>query len=108
MGGLRSLVGTVAFFALGATAALCAEVPIPASPTQWVSDTAGFLSAQTADQLNARLRSYEKKRGHQVLVYVAPTTGQTPLEAWTVRAFKAWKVGRKGLDDGLVLFIFPR
>ncbi len=107
MAGLRALLGAVAFFALGATAALCAEVPIPASPTQWVTDTAGFLSPQTVDQLNTRLRSYEKKTGHQVLVYVAPTTGQTPLEDWTVRAFKAWKVGRKGLDDGLVLFIFP-
>jgi uncharacterized protein len=28
------------------------------------------------------------------------------MEDWTVRAFAAWKVGRKGLDDGLVLFIF--
>ena len=43
-----------------------------------------------------------------MLVYIAPTTGDTPTEDWTVRAFAAWKVGRKGLDDGLVLFIFAQ
>jgi uncharacterized protein len=82
-------------------------VPIPASPTQWVTDTAGFLTAPTVGQLNARLRAYQHATGHQVLVYIAPTTGTTPLEDWTVRAFHAWKIGRKGLDDGLALFIFP-
>jgi uncharacterized protein len=102
----RVLVGVAACFAFGTSAALCAEVPIPASPTQWVTDKAGFLEAQTVEQLNARLRSYQHTTGHQVLVYIAPTTGQTPMEDWTVRAFHAWKVGRKGLDDGLILFIF--
>ncbi|MDQ6779804.1 MAG: TPM domain-containing protein, partial [Candidatus Eremiobacteraeota bacterium] len=29
-----------------------------------------------------------------------------PLEDWTIRAFTAWKVGRKGLNDGAALFIF--
>ena len=28
------------------------------------------------------------------------------LEDWAVRTFEAWKIGRKGLDDGLVVFIF--
>ena len=107
MSARRLLAGIAAFFALGASDALCAEVPIPASPTQWVTDTAGFLTAPTVGQLNARLRAYQHATGHQVLVYIAPTTGATPLEDWTVRSFHAWKIGRKGLDDGLVLFIFP-
>lgn len=104
---LRPLFGVAALFALGASAALCAEIPIPAAPTQWATDTAGFLSPQTVDQLDTRLRDYERTTGHQVLVYVAPTTGGTPTEDWTVRAFAKWKVGRKGLDDGLILFVFP-
>lgn len=103
----RVLAGIAAFFGLSPSAAPCAEVPIPPAPTQWVTDTAGFLKTQTIEQLNARLRSYQHTTGHQVLVYVTPTTGQTPMEDWTVRAFHAWKVGRKGLDDGLILFVFP-
>jgi uncharacterized protein len=85
-----------------------AETPIPPSPTQWVTDTANFLSPETVRSLNARLAAYERSTGHQVIVYIAPTTGDTPIEDWAVRAYAKWKVGRKGLDDGLALFIFPQ
>ena len=89
-------------------AAAGAETAIPPAPTEWVTDTAALLSAQTVSDLNVRLRAYERQTGHQVLVYVAPTTGGVPIEDWAVRAFAQWKVGRKSLDDGLVLFIFPQ
>jgi uncharacterized protein len=93
---------------LGVTMAVkAAEVPIPPAPSAWVTDTAGFLTPQTVDALDARLRAYQATTGHQILVYVAPTTGATPTEEWTERAFARWKVGRKGIDDGLVMFIFP-
>lgn len=82
-----------------------AETPIPPSPDRWVTDTANFLSAETARSLDARLKAYEQTTGRQLLVYIGKTTGDAPIEDWAVRAFKAWQVGRKGLDDGLVLFI---
>lgn len=85
-----------------------AQTPIPPAPTEWVTDAPRLLSAQTASALNDRLRQYERKTGHQILVYIAPTTGGVPIEDWAVRAFERWKVGRKGLDDGLVLFIFTQ
>jgi uncharacterized protein len=82
-----------------------AETPIPPSPTEWVTDTANFLSPETVRSLNERLASYEQATGHQLIVYIAPTTGDDPIEDWAVHAFAKWKVGRKGLDDGLALFI---
>jgi uncharacterized protein len=88
------------------SAANGAEVAIPPPPAQWATDTAGFLKPQTVAALDARLRAYQRATGHQILVYVAPTTGAVPTEDWTVRAFARWKVGRKGLDDGLILFVF--
>jgi uncharacterized protein len=84
------------------------ETPIPASPTQWVTDNAKFLSPTTVQSLNARLADYERRTGHQLIVYITPTTGDTPIEDWAVRAFAKWKIGRKGLDDGLALFIMPQ
>ena len=36
----------------------------------------------------------------------SPTTGGVPIEDWAVRAFAEWKVGRKGLDNGVALFVF--
>jgi len=80
---------------------------IPPAPDRWATDEAGFLSRQTVEALNARLENYERQTGHQLLVWIGRTLGENAvIEDWTVRAFEAWKVGRKGLDDGLVLFIF--
>lgn len=81
------------------------QTPIPPPPTRWVTDTAGFMSAEAARSLDGQLEDYERSTGHQLLVYIGKTTGGLPIEDWAVRAFEAWKVGRKGLDDGLVLFI---
>ena len=77
-------------------------------PSRWLSDTTGFLSPQTRQSLDARLQDFARATGHQVIVYIGDTTGGVPIEDWAVRAFKAWRVGRKGLDDGLVLFIMTR
>jgi uncharacterized protein len=85
-----------------------AETPIPPSPTEWVTDTANFMSPAAASALNARLSAYQQATGHQLIVYIGRTTGDDPLDDWAVRAFAQWKVGRKGLDDGLALFIMAQ
>ena len=85
--------------------ALAAEAPLPAPPARWATDTAGFLSAGGLARLDARLQGFERATGHQVLVWIGETTGPTPVEDWAVKTFAAWKVGRKGLDDGLVVFV---
>jgi uncharacterized protein len=81
------------------------DVPIPAAPDRWVTDTAGFLPPGDADRLNERLRTYEAQTQHQLLVWIGQTTGEVPIEDWANRAFEQWRVGREGIDDGLVLFI---
>jgi uncharacterized protein len=58
--------------------------------------------------LDQRLAAYQQATGHQVLVWIGGSTGEIPLEDWTVRTFEAWKVGRKGIDDGLVLFVLAQ
>ncbi len=95
----------VFLFVVVAVAAAAADLKIPRPPDQWVTDTAGFLSADTAGRINARLRAYEAESGHQLLVYIGKTTGGYPIEEYAVKAFEAWKPGRKSLDDGLILFI---
>jgi uncharacterized protein len=81
------------------------DVPIPPAPTRWVTDTVALLDPQDADRLDARLRAYQEQTQHQLIVWIGKTTGQVPLEDWANRAFDQWKLGRKGIDDGLALFI---
>lgn len=85
-----------------------AEVPVPSPPARWVTDSANFISPQLRAGLDQQLGHIARTTGTQVLVWIGTTTGDTPTEDWTVRAFERWKVGQKGLDNGLVLFIFSQ
>ena len=89
-----------------AVPAAAVETPIPPPPTRWVTDTVGFLSPQARSTIEGQLEAYSRSSGNQVLVWIGDTTGDTPTEDWTVRAFERWKVGQKGLDNGLALFVF--
>ena len=91
--------------AISAVRLNAAETPIPPAPNRWVTDTAGFMSPASASSLDSRLQAYEQSTGHQLIVYIGQTTGDAPIDDWAVRVFEKWKVGRKGIDDGLVLFI---
>jgi uncharacterized protein len=91
--------------ALGAGGAR-GETPIPPAPARFVTDRAGFLTPGTAEALDERLAGWAERTGHQLVVYIDRTTDGVPIEDWAVRAFEAWRVGRKGIDDGLALFVF--
>ncbi|HEX7554759.1 MAG TPA: TPM domain-containing protein, partial [Geothrix sp.] len=75
---------------------LGAQAAPPPPPERWVTDGSNLLSPTMRDGLDRRLQAYQAGTGHQVLVWIGGTTGADPLEDWTVRAFAAWKVGRKG------------
>ncbi|HXU65228.1 MAG TPA: TPM domain-containing protein [Polyangia bacterium] len=95
----------LALAALAVAPAVRAETPIPDPPAGWVTDRAGFLSAGAAADLDRKLADYARDSHHQVLVYIDHTTGGVPIDDWAVKAFERWQVGRKGIDDGLVLFV---
>jgi uncharacterized protein len=94
--------------ATAAVLAVLAAAAIPPAPARWVEDTGGFLSPAARITLDARLERYERATGHQVVVWIGGSLGGTPLDDWAVRTFAAWKVGRKGLDDGVVMFVLAK
>lgn len=91
--------------ALVAFTVLAAAAPVPPAPTRWVEDHAAFLSTTTRTTLDARLESYERATGHQVVVWIGKTIENAPLDDWAVRTFRDWKIGRKGHDDGIAMFV---
>jgi uncharacterized protein len=86
--------------------ALAAEAPIPPSPARFVTDTVGFVSPGTVAAVDARLEAYQRATGHQVVVWIGDSLNGTDLADWSVRTFAAWKPGRKGVDDGVAMFVF--
>lgn len=92
------------FFSAAVQAVQGARIPPP--PARWATDEAGFISPAVRAEIDFRLESFERETGRQVLLYISRTTGDVPLEDFAARVFGAWKVGRKGMEDGLVLFLF--
>lgn len=88
-----------------ALAVLAAVAATPPAPARWVTDTASFTSPATRTALDAKLEGYEHATGHQVVLWIGTTLDGAPLEDWAVRTFAAWKVGRKGIDDGVAIFV---
>jgi uncharacterized protein len=85
---------------------LAAALTAPPRPTEYVTDNAGALSSSTVQNLDTELKHYEDVTHHRVIVWIGETTGDVPLEDWSVNAAHTWKIGRKGQDDGVVLFLF--
>lgn len=87
-------------------AAAADDLTVPPAPTHYVTDAAGALSSATQASVDAELKAYEKATGHQVIVWVGETIGDVPLETWTGETAHRWRVGRRGYDDGAILFLF--
>jgi uncharacterized protein len=82
-----------------------ADTGVPERPTRWVTDTAGLISESTRARLDAKLEEYERSSGHQVVVWIGQTIGNLPLDDFAVKTFEAWKIGRKGADDGILMIV---
>jgi uncharacterized protein len=91
--------------ALLAVTAAAAEVPVPALSAR-VTDLTGTLDAGQRAALEARLETFERTKGSQVVVLVVPTTQPETIEQYGIRVADAWKIGRGGaIDDGVILLV---
>ena len=92
---------------LAAALATSSTPPVPPRPGRYVTDPAGTLPPARADALNEKLAAFERETSAQVLVWIAPRVpeGTTPEELGAA-AIRAWGVGQKGKDNGLVFFVF--
>jgi uncharacterized protein len=70
-----------------------------------VTDLTGTLSAAQVDQLDAQLVALEKAKGAQLVVLMIDSTGEQPIEEYSLAVAEANKIGRKGTDDGVLLLV---
>ena len=70
-----------------------------------VTDSTGTLSAQNIARLEQQLAAFEREKGVQVAVLMVPTVQPESIEEYAVRVFERWKLGRKRVDDGVLLII---
>lgn len=82
-----------------------AEDAILPTLSSHVTDLTGTLSESQRSELESRLGQFEKQKGSQVAVLIVPTTQPEAIEQYSMRVAEKWKLGRTGVDDGVLLVI---
>jgi uncharacterized protein len=64
-----------------------------------------MLTPGQREQLESALAHYETKTGSQIAVLLVASTEPEAIEQYGIRVADAWKLGRVGIDDGVVLLV---
>ena len=97
------LLALFAALCCGCHAAL-ADVAVPPLRAR-VTDLSGTLTPQQSAALESKLADLEKQKGSQLAVLILPSTEPETSEQYGIRVAEAWKLGRKGVDDGAILIV---
>ncbi len=81
-----------------------AEIAVPALSGRVIDQTKTLTSEQLRT-LDQKLREIEARKGSQVAVLMVPTTKPEEIEQYAIRVADKWKLGRKKVDDGVILLI---
>ena len=81
-----------------------AEIAVPPLKAR-VTDLTATLTSDQRAALEQKLAALEARKGSQVAVLLVPTTQPETVEQYAIRVFDQWKLGRKGMDDGVLLLV---
>jgi uncharacterized protein len=96
---------------LAAVALLLSALPVPAQPpavpalTARVIDQTGTLSPTERADLDDRLAALEQRKGSQIAVLIVASARPEAIEQYSIRVADAWKLGRDGVDDGVLVLV---
>ncbi len=93
---LKSLVTQKAFAA-----------PSYPKPVGHVNDFAGIISGNVEQRLEQELRDYERKTSIEIAIATIPDLQGYSIDEWREGLFQKWGVGKKGLDNGLLVCVAP-
>ena len=99
----RRLVGLVVMIIL-ALAVTAGALDVPYLSGR-VNDQAMMLEESFEGQLEEQLRLLEEETGAQVAVLTIASLEGDPIEDFSIRVVQTWKLGREGVDDGVLLLV---
>ena len=89
----------------GSSSAAVGDGLVGIPPYATVSDQTGTLAAADIAGLSAEIESLKARKGAQVAILMLASTMPETIEQFSLRAFEAWKPGRKGVDDGVLVVV---
>nr|MDP2192469.1 YgcG family protein [Rhodoferax sp.] len=81
-----------------------AQVAVPPL-TGHVIDQTGTLTAEQKASLEQTLAAFEATKGSQLAVLLIPSSAPEAIEQFALRVAEQWKLGRKKVDDGVILVV---
>ena len=93
----------LAFFALAAPATAQTFPQL----TGRVVDDAHLLTPEQVQDLSSKSAALEAAKGAQLVVATVPSLQGYPIEDYGYRLGRAWGIGQKGKDNGVILLVAP-
>jgi uncharacterized protein len=89
---------------IATTSFAAAQQPVPPL-TGHVVDATATLAPEALASLEAKLAAFEERKGSQIAALLVRTTAPEAIEEYSLRVAEQWRIGRGGVDDGVVLVI---
>ncbi len=87
-------------------AGFCAFGQVAVPPlTGHVIDRTGTLTPEQMATLEQTLAAFEARKGSQLAVLMVASTAPEAIEQYALRVAEQWKLGRKKIDDGVILVV---
>jgi len=92
-------------------ASLAADAPRGADgllrvpPLARIYDPNGYLSPSDRTLLESKLAGFEAEHGAQIAIVLVASTQPEPIEDFAHRLGEAWKIGRRGIGDGVLIVV---
>ena len=81
-----------------------AQVAVPQLRSP-VTDLTNTLTREQLASLEQKLLAFEQRKGSQIAVLLVPTTQPEAIEQYSIRVVEAWRLGRRGVDDGVLVLV---
>lgn len=78
----------------------------PAKPSNYITDEANVIRDDDEAVLNRKLHSFEDSTSNQIFIYTAASLNGKNLEDFCESLFRAWKIGQKGKNNGVLIAVF--
>lgn len=87
--------------------ALAAAEPSYPALTGRIVDNARLLNAEASARIEQKLKAHEEKTSDQVVIATLPSLQGYPIEDFANGLFRAWKLGEKAKNNGVLLLVAP-
>ena len=82
-----------------------AQIEVPPLNNRPIVDLADILSENEEQSLNQELMAFADSTGSQIAILTVTDLEGEAIEELGIRTADKWKIGRKGIDDGVIIIV---